>query len=384
MAQSSIFSQVVNLIPRSKFESWVSHFGSDKNCRTLNSWTWFGALLFGQLSGNDSIRAIERLFSHDNKEMERLGFSPVKKSTLADANHKRSVGVLEETYKYCLNLANQFCTRKKKFKFKGKVFALDSTTIELCLSICPWAQFHHSKGAIKLHTAIDVASDLPQFAVISNGRTADIKAARQYIHFKAGSMVVFDRGYLDYNWLNELTRNGIFFVTRAKSNMRFKVVESRKTDRTRGHICDQEIYLKSVAGQKYEGTLRRISFRDPDTGKKLTFLTNRKDLATQTICDLYKARWSVELFFKAMKQNLKIKKFLGTSANAVKSQVLVALIAYLLVQIIRSGVNTNITIPETMAVLGVLLLLKQPLHRVLGQLPRVVRHPPEFQTGWLF
>ena len=166
--------------------------------------------------------------------------------------------------------------------------------------------------------------------------------------------------------------------------MRFKVVESTQTDRTRGHICDQEIYLKSVAGHKYEGTLRRISFRDPDTGQKLVFLTNRKDLATQTICDLYKAHWSVELFFKAMKQNLKIKKFLGTSDNAVKSQVLVALIAYLLVQIIRSGVYTNISISETMGVLGVLLLLKQPLQRVLGELPRVVRHPPKFQTGWLF
>ncbi len=384
MAQFSIFSQVVNLIPRSIFENFVAQSESDKNTRTLKSWTWFGALLFGQLSGNDSIRAIQRLFSHDNKEMARLGFSPVKKSTLADANHNRSLAVLEKTYQFCLSLANQLCHKKKKFKFHGNIFALDSTTIELCLNLCPWAQFHHSKGAVKLHTAIDLASDIPQFAVISNGCTADIKAARQYIHFKPGSTVVFDRGYVDYGWLSKLNKDGILFVTRAKCNMLFKVKESRETNRTRGHICDQEIYLKSLAGSKYEGTLRRISYRDPDTGKKLVFLTNRFDLATQTICDIYKARWSVELFFKTIKQNLKIKKFLGTSANAVKAQILVALIAFILVQIIRSNLRTSISIPEMMGVLGVLLLLKQPLAVVLGDLPRVIRHPPGMQMVFQF
>ena len=243
------------------------------------------------------------------------------------------------------------------------------------MSLCPWAKFHHDKGATKLHTAIDIAGDLPQFAVITDGRTHDIRAAREQISFNKGTTVVCDRGYVDYAWLNELSQNGVWFVTRTKTNMIFKVVESKPTDRTRGHICDQIIYLKTQAGSKYQGKLRRITYRDPDTNKRLTFLTNRFDLATQTICDLYKARWKVELFFKTLKQHLRIKKFLGTSANAVKAQILVALIAYLLVQILRFQLKTSISIVDAMAVIGTLLLLKQPLSILLGELPNVNRHP---------
>ncbi len=174
----------------------------------------------------------------------------------------------------------------------------------------------------------------------------------------------------------------MFFVTRAKSNCKFKVVESQAVDRTRGHICDQIIYLKSQRGQRYQGQLRRITYKDPDTGKRLTFLTNRFDLATQTICDLYKARWKVELFFKTLKQNLRIKKFLGTTVNAVKAQILVALIAFILVQVLRFTMKSSISIPDAMAVIGTLLLLKEPIKRILGDLPRVTRHSQDFQMAF--
>lgn len=207
--------------------------------RSLDCWTWFGSLLFGQLTGHDSIRAIERIFATSDSKMRKLGLGPVRRSTLADAN------------------------------------------------------------------------------------------------------------------------------------------------RTRGHICDQVIYLKSQTGSGYEGKLRRITYRDPVTGKRLTFLTNRFDLATQTICDLYKARWKVELFFKTMKQYLRVKKFLGTSSNAVKAQILVALIAYLLVQILRFSFKTSISIANAMAVVGTLLLLNEPLSRLLGDLPRVTRHPPDPQMEFI-
>lgn len=378
MAQSTVFEQVIKLISRKEFQTIVNTHNADKGLRTLNCWTWFGALLFGQLTGHDSIRAIERVFAHTNPKMKKLGFEPVKKSTLADANQTRSLAVLEDVFKYTLGLAYQVAPGKTGFRFAGEIFALDSTTIELCLSLCPWAKFHHDKGATKLHTAIDIANDLPQFAVITEGRVHDMRAIRD-IFFIPGSTNVFDRAYVDYGWLNELNKSGVYFVTRSKSNCKFKVFESRKTNRTRGHMCDQIIYLKSLNGQRYKGKLRRITYKDPDTGKRLTFLTNRFDLATQTICDLYKSRWKVELFFKTLKQNLKIKKFLGTSPNAVKAQILVALIAFLLVQIIRFSLKTNISIPDVMAVLGALLLFRQPLKILLGDLPATSRYPPDPQ-----
>lgn len=381
MGQTAVFSQVVNLIPRLEFQSWVRKHDADKGVRTLDTWTWFNTLLFGQLTGHDSIRAIERVFATTDPMMKKLGLSPVRKSTLADANRNRSLGVLEECFSYVLSRARALAP-SSTFRFKGNVFALDSSTIELCLSLSPWARFHHGKGACKLHTAIDLAGDLPEFAVITTGRVADIKVARALKNprlLSPGATWIFDRGYVDYGWLSELNQKGIFFVTRAKSNCRFKVRKSRETDRTRGHICDQEIYLKSQRGRRYKGKLRRIRFRDPDTGKSLTFLTNRMDLATQTICDLYKARWKVELFFKTLKQYLRVKKFLGTSANAVKAQILVALIAYLLVQILRFAHKSHISMADAMAVVGTLLLLKQPLSMLIGRLPRVTRHPPPFQ-----
>lgn len=379
MSQSSVFSQVIKLIPRTEFQSIVHRHDGDKGLRSLDCWTWFGSMLFGQLTGHDSIRAIERIFATSDSKMQMLGFGPVRRSTLADANRTRPLEVLEDLFHFVLNRAQTLAPKKNGFRFHGQVLALDSTTIELCLSLSPWAKFHHDKGATKLHTAIDIAGDLPLFTVITDGRVADIRAAREQIHFVPGTTVVFDRGYVDYSWLNDLNQSHVWFVTRTKTNCQFKVVESRPTNRTRGHICDQIIYLKSQRGNDYEGKLRRITYKDSETGKRLTFLTNRFDLATQTICDLYKARWKVELFFKTMKQYLRVKKFLGTSANAVKAQILVALIAYLLVQILRFSIKTSISIADAMAVIGTLLLLKEPLSRILGDLPRVTRYQHDFQ-----
>lgn len=341
-------------------------------------------MLFGQLTGHDSIRAIERVFAHSDSKMRTMGFGPVRRSTLADANQVRSLAVLEEVFQYSLGEAARFAPKQNGFRFKGDIFALDSTTIELCLSLCPWARFHHGKGAVKLHTAIDIAGDLPQFAIITDGRTHDIKAARESIAFKSGDTVVMDRGYVDYAWMNDLNIGGVTFVTRAKTNCRFKVLENQKTDRTRGYMADQTITLKSQRGRDYDGKLRRVSYRDPDTNKWLVFLTNNFELSYKTICALYKARWKVELFFKTLKQNLRIKKFLGTSVNAVKSQILVALIAYLLVQILRFTTKTHISITDAMAVVGTLLLHREPVSRLLGELPRITRYPPSPQLCFGF
>jgi putative transposase len=325
---------------------------------------------------------MERVFCQGNARMKRLGFSEVCRSTLADANRTRPLGILEDTYKAVLSRAKEICPERHGFRFKGEVRALDSSVIDLCLSLSPWAKFRKGRSGIKLHTAIDVAGDLPDFLVITRAKRHDVPIARQYFHPKPGSTVVFDRGYWSAEWLSELNEEKIFFVTRTRKNNRFKVVESRPTDRTQGYLCDQIVYQKP-AGRGYypvyRGKLRRISFRDPDTKKKLVFITNRFDLATSTICALYKARWKVELFFKALKQNLKVKKFLGNSANAVKAQILVALIAFVLIQLVRWLTKSRVSMPDAMAAIGTLLLLREPLLRLLGALPRVTRHPPSSQ-----
>jgi putative transposase len=384
VAQTSVFQQVIKHISRSDFESSVHRHRGDHGTRQLDCWTWLGALLFGQLTGHDSIRAIERTFCHGRLKMKKLGFSGVCRSTLADANKVRPLEILEDTFKNTLSRAKSICPHRHGFRFKGDVFALDSSIIDLCLSLSPWANFRKGTAGVKLHTAIDLAGDLPDIAVITPAKSHDVPVAEKYFHFKPGATVIVDRGYWCARWFNHLNKNGVFFVTRARRNNRFKVVESRETDRTQGYICDQIVYQRAISNsysEKFEGKLRRISFNDPDTGKRLTFITNRFDLATSTICALYKARWKVELFFKALKQNLKVKKFLGTSAHAVKAQILVALIAYLLVQMIRFITKSRISNPDAMAVIGTLVLLNEPLARLLGSLPRVTRHPPSSQLS---
>lgn len=377
MAQNTVFAQLIKLIPRSEFQSWVTKHEGDKRLRRLDSWTWFGALLFGQLSGHDSIRAIERVFAYQDPTMAKLGFRSVRRSTLADANGARSLKILEEGFFYTLAQAKRFAPRDAKFSGQ-RILALDATLIELCLSLSPWAQFHKDDAMVKLHTAIDVADDLPEFAVITPGKVHDLALART-LEYKRGTTLVFDRIYGEYEWMSRLSQQGVFYVTRPRTNCAFKVVKCRKTDRTRGHICDQLVRFTSWKGKRYEGYARRISYRCPDTKKRLIFITNRFDIETQAVCDLYKARWKVELFFKCLKQNLKIKKFLGRSANAVKAQILVALIAYMLVQIWRFSQKVKISIPDAMAVIGTLLLLKEPLSRLFGALPNSKRHPPPDQ-----
>ncbi len=374
MAQNTVFSQLIKIIPRTQFQAFVFKYGGDARVRSLDCWTWFGALLFGQMTGHDSIRAIERVFAHQDGEAQRLGFGPVRRSTLADANRTRPVEILEELYSYCLARAQAVAPKKSGFRFHGQVLALDSTTIELCLALSPWAVFRKAKGAVKLHTAIDIAGNLPQFAVITDGKHHDLRTVRENVAFEPGATVVFDKAYIDYAWLNDLDEGGVWFVTRMKSNCQFNIRECREQNRTRGLRADQTIRLTSQKGREYKGKLRRVSYRDPDTGKWLVFLTNRFDLSAKTICDLYKARWQVELFFKAMKQHLRIKKFLGTSAQSVKAQILVALIAYLLVHILKYSMKSDISMPDAMAAIGTLLLLKEPLSRLLGKLPRVTRH----------
>lgn len=380
MSQANVFEQIIKHISRKEFERSVSKHCGNSKVRQLDCWTWFGSLLFGQLTGHDSIRAIERVFCHGNRRMQRLGFSTVCRSTLSDANRTRPLQILEDTYKSILKVAREVGPKKHRLQFDGDVLALDSSTISLCLSLSPWANYRRQTAAAKLHTAIDLASDLPNMFVVTRAKCNDIPVARKHFQFTPGSTVVFDRGYWDSSWFNLLTSQNVFWVTRVRKNNRFKLAKSNPVDRTLGHICDQIVYQISRRGRpKYKGKLRRISYKDPETGKRLTFITNHFDLATQIICDLYKSRWNVELFFKTLKQNLRVKKFLGNSEHAVKAQIYVALIAYVLVQLIRWLAKSRISLPDAMAAIGTLLLLREPLLSLFGELPRNTRHPPNSQ-----
>jgi hypothetical protein len=241
LAQPTVFSQPIKLVPCTEFEALVAKYDGDARVRSLDCWTWFGALLFGQMTGHDSIRAIGRGFAHQDGEAVKLGFGPVRRSTLVDANRTRPLRVLEDLYAYCLARAQAAAPKKSGFRFSGQVFALYSTTIELCLSLSPWAVFRSAKGAVNLHTAVDVAGNLPRFAVITDGKHHALRTAREQIWFEPGATVVMDKAYIDYAWLYDLNQGGVWFVTRMKSNCQFIVLECREHDRTRGLRADHKL-----------------------------------------------------------------------------------------------------------------------------------------------
>lgn len=365
----NIFLQLLQWIPRYEFQNIVDKYEGDKGVRRLPCWAQFVALLFGQLTGHNSLRAIEAGLKSARKKLYHLGITyEIYRSTISDANDKRDARIYETVF-YKLLPRVQCMAPKGRLKLKGPLLALDSSTIELCLELSPWARFHHGKGAFKLHTAIDLAGDLPTVMVITDGRTHDVTVAKK-IHFASGTVLIMDRAYIDYKWMWELTQNGVWFVTRMKTNCQYKARECRETNRTQGIMADQTIRLKSQRGKEYEGNLRRVSYRDPETKKWYVFLTNRFDLAAKTVCDLYKARWQVELFFKTMKQHLQVKKFLGTSVNAVTTQVWIALIAYLLLSMVKFLCKLGWSTPAIMAGLTVVLFANKELKSIWEDAPK--------------
>lgn len=370
MANSStVFSQLLQQLPRFEFQKIVDRYEGDKRVRRLTTWGQFTSLLFGQLTGHNSLRAIVAGLGSARKKLYHLGIDfEIHRSTLSDANDKRDVKIFEEAFYHLLSRVQRWIPRQR-VRIKNKVLALDSTTIELCLSLSPWALFHNGKGAIKLHVALDVASDLPHFMILTAGRRQDLRIAKD-LYFAPGTFLLIDRGYINSAWLWKLTQGGVFFITRLKEGMKFKVRESFPTNRTQGIMADQTIRLTGLKGGQYEGKIRRVSFRDPQTGHWYVFLTNRFDLSAKTICDLYKARWRVELFFRTLKQQLQVKKFLGTSVNAVLAQVWVAFIAYLLLLFVKYQSKLGWTLPAIMAALTVLLFSNRPLHEIWGKVPK--------------
>jgi transposase len=331
---NTVLSQMLNMIPRHEFEKIANSVDGKVRTTALSRWSQFVALTVGQLNGRQSLRDIESCLSAQQHLNYHLGTQAVSKSALARANEHRDAmfytRLFEVLYQRCSNLAP-----RHGFRFKNKLFSLDGSLLDVSMKLFPWTDYNRKKSAFKLHLGLDHDGLIPCFARITEGRISENEQARLFDAPK-GSVLVFDKGYNNYRWHKSLTDKGIFWVTRIRGNAKYKVLERRELTRNSAITSDQIIKYSS---KQREGDklypIRRIGYRDPETGQRYVFITNHFDWSAQTIADIYKQRWQVELFFKWIKQNLKIKNFLGNSKNAVLTQVLAALCIYLLVAFMK-------------------------------------------------
>jgi hypothetical protein len=328
-----MFSQVLKLFPRIEFERLVKETGAEYRAKGLSSWTQFVAMLFCQLGRAHSLREIEGGLKSCEGKLAHLGIEAPVRSSLSYANRHRPWQLFEELFQALFEKVSAKVVGRRKFRFKNKLVSIDSTTIDLCLSMYDWAQFTRTKGAVKLHLVLDHDGYLPKFAVITDGKVSDFEVARQ-LNFAPGTVVVEDRGYTDYAVYESWTEAGVFFVSRLRDNALFEVLQERQIT-SQGNVLEDQIIRLSGRPSKCSPPLRRVVAVREDTGEIFVFVTNHHRLAASTIAAIYKDRWQIELFFKALKQNLKIKTFIGTSPNAVKTQIWTALIAMLLLRYLQ-------------------------------------------------
>ena len=365
--EKTLFAQIMDFLPWKTFHRLVSRYDGDHRIRTLPCAEHFRALAFAQLTYRESLRDIEACLSAQSAKLYHMGIgSPIKRSTLADANERRDWRIYAEFAQRLITQARKlYAEEDLGLDLTNTVYALDSTTIDLCLSLFPWAPFRSTKAAVKMHTLLDLRGNIPSFIPISDGKVHDVNVLDLMIPEPA-AIYIMDRAYLDFERLFTLHDSGAFFVTRAKANSDLRRIYSAPSDRAQGIICDQTVALSGFYSQKrYPHHLRRIRFKDPETGKTLIFLTNLFGPPPTTICELYKARWQVELFFKWIKQHLRIKKFYGTSENAVKVQIWTAVSVYVLVAIIKKRLNLDASLYTLLQVFSVTLFEKIPLNKDL-------------------
>jgi len=330
----TLFGQMLQMFSRFEFQKAVKETKTEYHSRGFSSWNHFVSMLFGQLSGQDSLRGIEAGLATQSKSLYHLGVEPVRRSTLAYANKNRTHELFKKIFFRMLSKC-QSLAPKHKFRFKNALYTLDATIIDLCLSLYDWAKFRTTKGAVKLHVKLNHAGYLPTFMVVTTGKVSEQKVAPS-IPLEKGDVAVFDRGYTNFRWYKTLDDKGVYFVTRLKKNAYYKIIERRDTSHLKNIYSDQIIKLKGFySKKKFPDKLRRIRSKDPETGKIITILTNNFSWSAKTIALIYKERWQIELFFKTIKQQLKIKSFVGTSENALLSQLWVALIAYLLLSYLK-------------------------------------------------
>lgn len=364
-----IFSQLTDWIHPEQFRRCVDRYGGNYKIYNFPCWDQFLAMTFAQITYRESLSDIEVCLRSRQDQLYRMGFrSTVAHSTLADANRERDWRIYADLAQLLITRARRlYANEALGVDLEQTVYALDSTTIDLCLSLFPWARFRSTKAAIKLHTLLDLRGPIPTMIAISDGKQADVRVLDELIP-EAGAFYVIDRGYVDFQRLFRFVLAGAFFVTRTKAGVRLSRLESRPVDKNTGIRSDHIVWLSLArSATHYPDRLRRVSYKDPESGKGLVFLTNNFDLPALTIAQLYKCRWQVELFFKWIKQNLRIKHFFGTSDNAVKTQVWIAVCVYVVAAIVHKQLGLEISLSQLLQILSVNVFEQIPLAELVAK-----------------
>ena len=364
-----VFAQLMEHLPTHTFRRIVKRYDGDYKVQTFSCLDQFFCMAFAQLTYRESLRDIEACFRAQRSKLYHLGIrsKQVARNTIANANNIRDWKIYADFAQSLITIArNLYVNEPFGVDLQNSVYALDATTIDLCLSVFPWAPFRQTKAAVKLHTLLDLRGNIPTFIHISDGKMHEVNILDQLIP-EAGAFYVMDRGYLDFTRLHQFHQSGAFFVIRGKSNLKIQRRYSRQVDRTTGLVCDQTVILTGFYSQQdYELPLRRIRYKDSQTNKTLIFLTNNFALPALTIAQLYKCRWQVELFFKWIKQHLRIKNFYGTSENAVKSQIWISISVYVLVAIVKKRLNLKASLYQLLQILSLTMFERIPLDQLLN------------------
>jgi len=357
---TTVFAQIMDFLPKHKFRKCVDRYGGNYRTRSFSCFDQFMCMAFAQLTYRESLRDIECCLRTMHEKLYHMGIrGKVSRSTIAYANENRDWRIYCDFAQILIHEARQLYVNEDfGLELEQTVYALDSSTIDLCLSVFPWARFRRTKGAIKLHTLLDLRGNIPSFIAITDGKVHDVNILDLLIP-EPGSIYVMDKAYLDFRRLYDLNQCASFFVVRAKSNTQLKRLYSKPVDKLTGVQCDQIVVLTGFYSRKdYPAKLRRIRFFDSETNKRLVFLTNQFDLPPETIAALYRCRWQVELFFKWIKQNLRIKSFYGTSENAVKTQIWIAISVYVLVAIIKKRLKIELGLYTILQIFSVTIFEK--------------------------
>ena len=376
----TVFAQFLQHLPRYEFDKCVRQYEGNHRVRRFPCYDQFLCLAFAQLTYRESLRDIETCLNSHREKLYHVGFrGAVSRSTLADANEIRDYRIYQDFGYRLIDTARFLCQGEElEIDLKQSVYALDSTTIDLCLSLFPWATFRKTKGAIKLHTLLDLRTSIPTFIALTPASVHDVNLLDS-VPFEKESIVTLDRGYTDFRRLYAIHRQPAFFVIRAKSNLRFRRLTARKVDKTTGVHADQTIALTGVRSKDaYPESLRRVSYVEPETRKRLVFLTNIFTIPAKTVADIFKLRWQVELFFRWIKQHLRIKSFYGTSANAVKTQIWIAVCVYLLVAIMKKRLNLPGSLHTLLQILEINILEKKPIQQLAKD---AMKQNPEPKIG---
>jgi len=373
---NTVFSQILKLVPRHEFSSLAKQHDGKRRSDAMSRWTQFIAMSTAQLAGRSSLRDIESTLASQKHLNYHLGSGSIKRTTLSRANQSLSPQFYESLFKRLYARCSS-CSPRHQFRFKRKLFSLDASLLDVSMKVFPQAEYNRMKAAYKLHIGLDHDGLIPAFAAVTGGKTSDQTQAK-LMDFPVGSVLVFDKGYADYRWHNQLTDKGIFWVTRIRGNAKYRVLERNAVNKSHGVTSDQIIEYSSIRASKYDlQPVRRIGYRDVETGKHYVFTTNHLNWSAKTIAGIYKQRWQVELFFKWIKQNLKIKAFIGNTDNAVMTQVFIALCVYLILAYLKFQAKISQSLMQMSRLIHLNLFTRRDLIELFKPPPDPAKTSPQ-------